>query len=238
MIAFLKTIIYIPLYNALIFILDLLPGADIGIAIILLTLLVKLVLYPVSKKASLAQFELKKHEPELNLLKEKYKDNREEQASQIMAFYKRYGINPFSSLLPIFIQIPIIYSLYHIFLHSGLPLVNTSLLYPFISAPAILSTHFLGLVDISTKNIFLAFLAALSTYVQIKNSPAGAVSTEKKGSGFSGDLSKAMASQMKYTFPVVVFFISWSVSGAVALYWLVSNLFSIAQDKMIKSKIS
>ena len=238
MISFLKTIIYIPLYNILVLVLDVLPVADIGIAIIILTLLVKLILYPVSKKASKAQFEMKKHEPELNLIKEKYKSNKEEQAVQIMAFYKKYGINPFSSLLPIFVQIPIIYSLYHIFLHSGLPVVNDSLLYSFISAPKVLSTNFLGFVDISSKNIFLAVLAALSTYIQIKNSPAGTGASHGKEAGFAGDLSKAMSSQMKYTFPIIVFFISWSVSGAVALYWVVSNLFSIVQDRLIRKQLN
>src|SRR6185503_21332725 len=118
MISFLKTIIYIPLYNFLLVLLNYIPTHDVGIAIVILTILVKLILYPVSKKAAVTQFLMKKHDPELQLLKEKYKANKEEQAIQIMAFYKKYQVNPFSSILTIFIQIPIIYSLYHIFLHS------------------------------------------------------------------------------------------------------------------------
>ena len=111
MIAFFKTIIYIPLYNVLMVLLHYIPGHDAGIAIVVLTILVKLILYPVSKKAAVTQFLMKKHDPELQLLKEKYKDNKEEQAVQIMAFYKKYKVNPFSSIVTIFIQIPIIYSL-------------------------------------------------------------------------------------------------------------------------------
>src|SRR3989338_5212743 len=112
MIAFLKTIIYTPLYNGLLVILDILPIADIGIAVIILTVLVKVILYPLAKKTSVTQLQMKEKQPELEALKEKYKNNRQEQALKIMEFYKKYKINPFSSFFTILIQIPIIYSLY------------------------------------------------------------------------------------------------------------------------------
>jgi YidC/Oxa1 family membrane protein insertase len=234
MISFFKTIIYIPLYNLLMVFLHYLPGHDAGIAIVLLTILVKLILYPVSKKAAVTQFLMKKHDPELQQIKDKYKDNKEEQAVQIMAFYKKYQVNPFSSILTIFIQIPIIYSLYYIFLHSGLPQINTDLVYHFITPPESVSMNFLGFIDVASKNVYLALLAALSTYYQIKYSSATPTAPATNEKGFGNDLARSMATQMKYTFPIIVFFISWKISGAVALYWFVSNLFTIAQDYWIK----
>ena len=238
MISFFKTIIYIPLYNLLLLILFILPNHDAGLAIVILTIIVKFILYPTSKKAAVAQLEMKRHEGELQALKDKYKDNTEKQAAEMLSFYKKYKINPFSSIFMILIQIPIIYSLYHIFLHSGLPEVNTEALYSFIKAPSHISMNFLGFIDVSSKNIILALLAGITSYFQIKNSIAAPTPAPHGEKSFAKDLSSTMASQMKYTFPGIVFFISWRISGAVALYWLVSNLFSIAQDWWIKKKLT
>lgn len=235
MIAFLKIIIYIPLYNTLMLVLGVLPIADVGIAVIILTILVKVILYPLAKKTSITQLRMKEKQSELDEIKEKYKDNREEQALKIMDFYKRYKINPFGSFITIFIQIPIIYSLYHIFLHSGLPIVDVNMLYPFIHIPEQISMNFLGLVDVSKNNIMLAFLAGITSFFQMKiTSPA----TEKKpGVELKDDLARIMSLQMKYFMPILIFFISWKISGVVALYWAVSNILGIAQDLWIKKNL-
>jgi len=236
MIAFLKTIIYIPLYNGLMLILDVLPIADIGIAVIILTVAVKIITYPLAKKTSVTQLQMKEKQPELDQIKEKYKNNKQEQALKIMEFYKKYKINPFSSFFTILIQIPIIYSLYHIFLYAGLPTVNADLLYSFIQAPAKISMNFLGLIDVSEKNIFFALLAGITSFFQMKIT---APTPEKKpGVELKDDLARMMSLQMKYFMPILIFFISWRISAVVALYWAVSNLLGIAQDLYIKSKLT
>lgn len=238
MISFFKTIIYIPLYNSLMFILDILPGADIGIAVIILTVLVKIVLYPLAKKTSITQLQMKQHQPELDEIRAKYKGNRETEALKIMEFYKKYKINPFSSFFTILIQIPIIYSLYYIFLHSGLPTINTEMLYSFIHPPENISMNFLGLINVANKNIFLALLAGVTSFFQMKIT---APNLPTRSSGVKGDikddLSRIMSMQMKYFFPVIAFFISWRISGVIALYWSISNLLGIAQDLYIKKKL-
>lgn len=236
MIAFLKLVIYTPLYNSLIALLNILPGADIGLAIILLTLVVKLILYPLSKKATIMQYNMKKHEGELAALKERYKDQRE-QAVAMMEFYKKHKINPFSGFLTLLIQIPIIYSLYHIFVRSGLPVVDASILYSFIQAPATISMSFLGLLDVSTKNIWLAALAGITSYFQMKFSGAMTTSTNQSGA-FSDALAKTMSFQMKFMMPIIVFLISWRISGAVAIYWAVGNIITILQDYYTKKKLA
>src|SRR3989344_3076275 len=118
MISFFKTIIYSPLYNILILLLNV-SWIDVGIATIILTILVKLILYPISKKSTITQTKMKEKEGELSLIKEKYKD-KQEQALKIMEFYKTNNINPFSSILTVLIQIPIIFSLYYIFFKKAL----------------------------------------------------------------------------------------------------------------------
>lgn len=233
MIAFFKTIVYVPLYNLLILILNI-NWIDAGLAAVILTILVKIVLFPLSKKATIAQTKMKEKEGELNSIKDKYKD-KQEQAVKVMEFYKTNKINPFSSILTVLIQIPIIFSLYYIFFQSGLPSIKTELLYPFIKIPDTVSMIFLGLIDVSKKSVLLAFLAAISSFWQMHlasrdtNKPASAIATAGKE-----DFAKMMAKQMKYTMPLVVFFISWKISAIVALYWFVSNLAGIVQDVYVR----
>lgn len=240
MIAFFKTIIYIPLYNILILILNI-SWIDAGMAAIILVIIVKLFLYPIAKKSIITQAKMKEKEGELALIKEKYKD-KQKQATKTMEFYKVNKINPFSSILTVIIQIPIILSLYYIFLKSGLPNIDTSLLYSFIKIPKMISMNFLGLVDISKKSLIFAILAAATSFWQMhlasisgKNSQNK--STFAKTTTNKEDFSKIMAKQMKYTMPIVVFFISWKISGIIALYWFVSNLTGIGQDVYVRRQM-
>lgn len=234
-----NTFIYEPLYNGLIFLIDKIPGADAGIAIIVFTLIIKLILFPLSKKAVSTQIKMKKVEPELNLIKEKYKNDKQEQARQTMKFYKENGIKPFSSILLILIQLPIIFALYKVFLTPGLPNVDTSILYSFVTAPAHININFLGLIDISGKSLILALLAGISTYIQIKYSvpPMPKKVDTGKPATFQESIARSMNIQMRYMFPILAFFISWSISGAIALYWITSNIFTLGQELVIRRTV-
>ncbi|KKU50270.1 MAG: hypothetical protein A3F53_01275 [Candidatus Zambryskibacteria bacterium RIFCSPHIGHO2_12_FULL_48_10] len=223
-----------PLYNSLIFLFQILPWADAGIVVVLLTILVRLILFPLSRKAVVTQVKMAEIGPELSAIKEKYKNNSEEQARKTLALYKEKGVNPFSGILVVIIQIPIILALYQIFLHF--PEVNSALLYSFVSVPENINTTFLGLVDVSAKSAVIALLAAASTYFQFLASMKG--QKESKGTSFGDNLTRSMQKQMKYFFPVLVFFISYNISGVIALYWLTTNLFSIAQELFVKRKIA
>lgn len=233
MINFFKTIIYTPLYNLLILILNV-DWVDVGLAAIILTVLVKLLLYPLSKKATVTQLKMKEKEGELLAIKEKYK-SREEQALKVMEFYKTNNINPFSSIFTILLQIPIVFSLYYIFFRSGLPVIDTNLLYSFIKAPASVSMTLFGFIDVSQKSIILALFAAISTFWQMHLSSSNTPTNNQSGN--TEDFAKMMAKQMKYTMPVVVFLVSWKISAVVSLYWFVSNLAGIAQDFYIKRQL-
>jgi YidC/Oxa1 family membrane protein insertase len=227
------TFFFDPLYNILVFLFKILPWADAGLIVIILTILVRLMIFPLSRKAVLTQVKMAELAPELAKIKEKYKDKAEEQARQTLALYREKGVNPFSGILVIIIQIPIILALYQIFLHF--PEINLALLYSFVTIPENINTTFLGLLDITAKNIPLAFLAALSTFFQFQISMKGQV--PPKGNSFTDNLTRSMQTQMKYIFPVIVFFISYSISGAIALYWLTTNLFSIAQEIFVRKNI-
>ena len=221
-----------PFYNGFILLMKYLPFFDAGVIVIVFTIVVKLLLLPLSLKASRAQIEMKGHERALADLKEKYKDNKEEHGKKTMEYYKEHGINPFASLFILIIQLPIIIGLYRVFLKSGLPVINTALLYSFVSAPTNVNMVFLNFVNIAEKSLFLAFLAGVTTYFQISI----ASNTQMDQGGSQNDMAKAMAMQMKYFFPILMAFISYTISSAVALYFITSNLFAIGQELYVRAK--
>ena len=238
--SFFSVTLYQPLYNGLVFLMDVLPFADVGVVVILFTIIIKLILFPLSKKAVTTQLRMRQLTPELEEIKNKYKDNKQEQAKRTMEIYKENGINPFSSIILIFIQLPIIFALYYVFLRSGLPNINMDLLYSFIPVPENVSMLFLGIINIAEKSWFLAIAAAITNFFQIRFSmPKYVPKKRKKGEApsFKDDLAKSMNIQMRYIFPVVVLFIAYSISGAIALYWTTSNLFIIGQELVIRKTV-
>lgn len=228
------TFFFDPLYNALVLLFKVLPWADAGVIIILLTILVRLIMFPLSRKAVLTQVKMAAIAPDLAKIKDQYKDKAEEQARRTLALYKEKGVNPFSGIFVIIIQIPIILALYRIFLYF--PEVNTSLLYSFVTAPEYANTTLFGFLDLAVKSAPLALLAAASTFFQLRISAKG--QTPPKGDSFGDNLARSMQTQMKYFFPVIVFFISYNISGVIALYWLTTNLFSIGQELYVRRKLN
>ncbi|HLP44031.1 MAG TPA: YidC/Oxa1 family membrane protein insertase [Candidatus Nanoarchaeia archaeon] len=235
------TLVYNPLYNGLIYLMDVLPWADAGVAIVIFTIIVKLILFPLSKKAVTTQLKMKKVEPELNALKEKYKDDKQLHAKKTMELYKDNGINPFAGIILILIQLPIILALYKVFL-SGFQSINADILYSFVKVPAAIDTMFLGLVDITGKSVVLALLAGISSFIQVKLSipvvpKTAARENMSKEERFRHDLTRTMGMQMRYMLPALAFIVSWTISGAIAVYWITSNVFSIAQELVIRKSI-
>ena len=121
-----------PLYNLLIWLSDVLPQHSLGLAIIILTIIVKIILLPLYHKTMTAQKKIKTLEPKLKSLKEKYADNREEQARQVMALYREHGINPLTSFWLLLIQIPIVLALFWVFRDSFN--IRPEILYSFVAA--------------------------------------------------------------------------------------------------------
>ncbi len=226
-------LIYQPLYNGLIFLMDIVPWGDAGFSVIIFTFLVKLALFPLSQKAVRTQLRMRAFEGDLTALKEKHKSDREAHARATMAFYKEKNINPFSSFFLTLVQIPIILALYYIFFRGGLPNIQMDMLYSFVHAPVV-TMNFLGLIDITKGSLVLAILVAVSQYFQVRFSmPAmkpkvvGVVSMKE-------DFARTMNLQMRYILPVVVGVVAFNISGAVSLYWITSNLFAIGQEVYVR----
>jgi YidC/Oxa1 family membrane protein insertase len=231
---FFTTVFSQPLYNGLIFLMTFIPGTDAGIAIIIFTIFVRVILYPLSKKSIETQMGLKASESEVARIREKFTD-KTQQASKIMELYREKKLNPLSGFALIAVQIPIVFALYRIFLRSGLPIVDGSLLYPFVSTPASISMQFLGLLDITEKSYLLALICALTQYIQARLALPPA-KPRLEAETFKDNLARSMNVQMRYFFPVVVFFIVYNLSGTIALYWIANNTCSILQEWYVRRK--
>ncbi|MDP2705187.1 MAG: YidC/Oxa1 family membrane protein insertase [Patescibacteria group bacterium] len=228
--SFFHTFFYQPLYNGLILLIDFLPWFDVGIIVVLFTIIIKMVLFPLSRKSLHAQQKLKILEPKISEIKGKIKD-QQAQAEQIIALYKENGVNPFMSILLAFIQFPIIFALYFIFAQSGLPSVDTGILYSFVGIPQNLNMIFLGIFDVTKNSLILAVIVGVSSFFQMRISlPAPAPGVQEN------ELAKSMRVQMKYILPVMMGFFAYQISSAVSLYWATSNLFTIGQEMLLKRK--
>ncbi|HAS80988.1 MAG: membrane protein insertase [Candidatus Nomurabacteria bacterium GW2011_GWE1_32_28] len=226
------TILYGPLLNALAFLVSIIPGGDVGVAIVILTLFVKTILFPLSQRSIESQMKMNLLAPELKKIKDSGK-SKEEQAKQTFELYKNNKTNPFSGCLLVLIQIPIIFALYYVFL-KGINL-ESGLLYSFINPPEHINMLFFGILDIGQKSIVLAVLAGVSQYFQARLMPKPVISDDKNSS-FQNNFAKSMSTQMKYVFPFVIAFIAYSISGAVALYWITSNIFAVGQQMYANRK--
>ncbi len=230
-----STVFYQPIYNALAYLISVVPGGNVGVSIILLTVLVRGALLPLSHRSVVSQAKMRAIAPHIEKLKEKHKDDKQEQAKKTMELYKEHGINPFSGCLLVVVQLPVIFALYYAFF-KGLPNLNTEHLYSFIQLPLVPSMAFLGL-NLAHKSIILAAVAAVTQYFQIKLSiPAMAPAEKGAKPSFKDDFARSFNVQMRYMLPIIVFGISYSISAAIALYWTTSNLFSITHELYVKRK--
>ncbi len=240
------TLIFTPLYNILIVLMDALPFIDAGVAVILFTCIVRLILFPLSRKAIVTQARMKEIEPEMARIREKYKDNKEVQAKAIMEMYKSKEVNPFSSILLILIQLPILLAMYSVF-EKGLPIVNPDFLYSFVSVPVIKMTLF-GLFDITHKNIILSLLTGVTQYFQLHFSLKHATplpASTNGTTGFGEEVMRNAMKQMRFVFPIMVFIISYFIipvqapkaAAIFALYWIVTNTFTIFQEIVVRKQI-
>ncbi|MEI7425060.1 MAG: YidC/Oxa1 family membrane protein insertase [Candidatus Staskawiczbacteria bacterium] len=229
--SFFNIILYQPLFNSLVALYDYIPGHDFGVAIILLTIIIRVILYPLSVKSVTSQRSLQKLQPLMQEIQKKYKDDKEKQAKEILDLYKREKINPFSGLFLALIQLPILIALYQVF-WNGLKPEGLTGLYSFIINPVSIDPWFIHLVNLSTPNMVLAVLAGITQYFQTKMilPKKGANSL---GKGKENDFSQAMQMQMTYFMPIFTVIILISLPSALGLYWTVSGIFSIVQQYII-----
>jgi YidC/Oxa1 family membrane protein insertase len=227
------TFFYTPLYNGLIWFINIMPWHSVALAVIFFTCIIKIILFPLSQKSVKTQFEMKKIEPDINEIKIKYKDDKKIQAEKTMALYKERGINPFSGVLLMIIQFPVLIALYYVFLKGGLPNIDHETIYSFTKIPDIINMNLFG-ISVGDKSIIFALLAAITQFFQmqitIPKTPKKDKKNDPKTPSFKDELAKSMSMQMKYVMPIIIFFIAKSFPVVVSLYLVTSSLFAIGQE--------
>ena len=212
----------------LVFLYNIIPGHDIGVAIIIMTVIIKLILLPLSRQSIKSQKALQDLQPQINEVKKKYEDNKQEQGRKMMDLYKQEKVNPFSSCLPLLIQLPFLWAVFIVF-RDGLSGHSLGLVYSFIYRPEVINTVSLGFVNLAKPNYVLAVLAGLAQFWQAKMMITKR--PEVRGNGAKDeDMMAIMNKQMLYFMPALTVFIGLSFPGGLALYWLVTTILTALQQ--------
>jgi len=229
---FFNAILYRPLLNTLILFYET-TGHDIGIAVIFLTLFVRLILYPFSFRAIKSQKALNSLQPKIQEIQRKYSNDKEKQSREMMGLYKKEKINPFSGCLPLMLQLPILIALYQVFLKGLSPESLESALYSFVSYPGTINLIFLGIVNLAKPSLILALIAGFFQFLQSK------MSMPKKERGLkTPDFSQMMQYQMLYFFPAFTVFLVYKLGSIIGLYWVFSTIFSVGEHYLLNRKRS
>ena len=220
---FFNTILFEPLFNALIFLYQTIALKDLGLAIILLTILIRFILYPVFQKSIKDQRALQEIQPKLKKVQEEHKKDRVKQSEAMMALYKEHKLNPFSPFLTLIIQLPVLITLYKVFRTILIPDFS-KYLYSITPIPQAINYSFLGLINLTQSNIFIVVLAVLAQYFQ------GKLSLPKKTNTGTLSTTEKMSQKMVLFAPVLTGVVLLSLPSALGLFWTMSSVFSIWQD--------
>ncbi len=241
-------IFYQPMFNLLIALYHYLPVHDLGLAIIGLTVTTLLFLFWPSLVQIKSSTALQEIQPKLKVLQTKYKDDKQELAKQTMALYKEHKFNPFSSCLPLLVQLPFIFAMYRVFI-GGLKVDATTHLLDASQLPNLyghlrdlytttqISTMSMGFLNLTAKhNIYLAIVVGGTQYLLTrmlapKKSPPKGVETAKDESATTMALQ-----QMNYITPFTFALFSYLLPAGISLYYVTWNVFQILQRQWIARK--
>ena len=231
------TLLYQPLFNLLVWFYNVIPGNDVGLAIIALTAIIRIILLPLSGASLKSQKALQDLQPKVEEVKARTKDNKEAQAKELMALYKQEKVNPLASCLPTIVQLVILITLYRV-LSAGLNSTSLDALYSFVHNPGHMDAIFLHNIDLAVPNLSLAVLAGIVQFVQAKMMITKRVPPQVAGKEGSKDeqMMTSMNRSMLYMMPVMTVLIGARLPGGLALYWLVSNLFMVGQQWIVLKK--
>jgi len=221
-------LLYRPLFNALIFLYNTISVGDLGVAIIILTIIIRFILFPLFHKSAKHQAIMQRLQPKIKKIQHDHKEDKEKQAQALLALYREHKINPLSGIFLIFLQLPILLALFKVF-NEGLSPESFTDLYSFINRPESLNTEFLGLINLSGKSIIMVGLSAVIQFVQ------GHLSLPK--STGDDDPAAKVGQYMIYVGPALTVLILLSLPAAVAVYWFTSSAFSIVQQLIINRSL-
>ncbi|OGJ60723.1 hypothetical protein A3D88_03115 [Candidatus Peribacteria bacterium RIFCSPHIGHO2_02_FULL_52_16] len=240
-----RTFITKPFLNFLIFIASLLPDHSLGIAIIILTIVVKLILFFPTQHALQGQKEMQKLQPKLDELKKRYGDDPKKMQEETMKLWKEHKVNPFQSCLPMLVQFPVLIGLFYVIRDGSVLALSQHLIYGFYSHLSwTFGTQFLWL-DLLKPDIYV-MPAALVILQFLQMKLTFTLNDRKKAKEKVvdvGDKKKEPMSPQKmqqnimlYGLPIMIGVFAFQFPAAVSLYWGVSTLFGIGQQLVVNRK--
>ncbi|MFH0834254.1 MAG: YidC/Oxa1 family membrane protein insertase [Patescibacteria group bacterium] len=238
-----RTVFYRPIYNLLVLLIDF-AGHSFGLGIVLLTILIRGILFIPFQRSLQSQRRLQKIQPQLDEIKKKYAENQQMVAMETMALMKKNNVSMFGSCLPLIIQMPFLIALYWV-ARDGLGENTLSFLYSFQSGFDLtaVNTHFLGLNLLAPGAQFyfaLPIFLALTQFVQMKLALHHSKKTQVQkpaGDSAMADAMQSMNKMMPYFLPLMIGFFSFSLPAGVGVYWGTSTLFGIAQQFIVNRQI-
>jgi len=234
----LLTVVFVqPLLNLLFLIYGVIPGHSFGIAVIILTAIIRFALWPLTAKQLHGQKKMQELAPDIAKVKQQSKGDKQKESQMLMELYKEKEISPFSACLPALLQFPFLIALYFVFQKSthdvqalsGLlyaPIKSLPFIQSIIQNPSSFAPSLFSWINMATPSIPLALFAGITQYIQVK------MLAPKKVPG-SKDPQAQATQMMNYTFPLLTVFIAWRLPAALPLYWSVTNLISIGQQYII-----
>ncbi len=254
------TFIVQPIFNLLVLIYGLLPGHNFGVAIILFTIVTRLLMWPLVKKQLHHAKAMRELQPEIKRIKKAAKGNRQKESAMVMELYKEREINPFSSIGLLIVQLPILIALY-----SGITkivndpnTINTlaySFLHPLIDGIQGFDATFLGFVDLSKAAVgrdgsgiyWPAFIIVAASAVTQFFQSKQLMPNDKDAKGLKqilseassgkqadqADVNAAIGKSTRYFIPAMVFIFTIGLPAALPLYWLTSGVVAILQQRRV-----
>lgn len=192
------------------------PNVTYGLAIIVFTIIVRIILLPLNMKQTRSQVKMQQIQPEIKKLQEKYKNDPQKSQQEMMKLYKEKGVNPMGGCLPLIIQLPILWALFYVFrnIHPVDPVTGQQV-----------SASFLWVKNLFNYDQFyiLPILSGITTYLSsLMMTPIGDSAQAKQ------------TSTMNIGMAIFMVFMAWKFTAALVLYWVVNNLIQIGQTMLIR----
>lgn len=230
------TILYQPIFNAFIGLYNIIPGHDVGVVIFVITVVIRLVLYPLTNSSIKAQKSMQELQPKMDALKKQFGKDQQGLAAETMKLYREHKVNPFTSCLPMLIQLPILIALYLV-LRDGLAGQNLAEnLYSFVHNPGTVSQMTLGIFNLAKASIVLAALAGGAQFLQAKTMVRKPAPKAAGEGGKDENMMAMMNKQMLYLMPAMTFLIGMRLPAGLTLYWFLSTILMVGQQYFIFRK--
>jgi len=224
---------YQPILNIMILIVALLPGHSLGWGIILMTLMIRLLLYSSSLSTIKNSQKLQKIQPEIKRIQKLYQNDRQKQTEELLRLYKENKVNPYGSCLPLIIQLAVLIALYSV-LRGPWPQLPKQDLYSFIPQPQNVAISFYGYNLLERPRLSFPFTSSAAVYVLIAVLSAFFQFYQTKmlmpKQKASSDTQAMLNQNMLYLTPLFTLYIGLTLPPALPLYWLINSLFSVAQQ--------